>query len=254
MTAILRHKPEIEVLDLPAPCPTSVEQTYHVGKGLEILCRFTVEGKALQYRFFYPEPYLEQWHTPAERPFGMTASMQRHYGEESAVCCALREVFLQLAANKSEGVFRQLFLEGQAMLVLMHTHEQKEPEGPCFACKFLKIPSEKQKIMQARVILMINLAEPPTIPQLARAVHINECYLKKGFREMYGCSVFDFVQQQRVQKARHLLLEGRHSIQDIALELGYSNTSNFTNAFRKLNGCSPSDWVKRQLPASVSAR
>lgn len=253
MTATLRNEIQIERLELPILCPSSVEQIFHVGKGLEILCRFTVEGNAMQYRFFYPEAYLEQWHTPAERPFGMAGSMQHHFGEESTVCCALREVFLQLATNKSEGIFRKLFLESQALLVLMHTHEQKESIGPCFACKFLNIPSEKQKIMQARVILTINLAEPPTIPQLARSVHINECYLKKGFREMYGCSVFDYVQQQRVQKARQLLLDGRHAIQDIALELGYSNTSNFTNAFRKLNGCSPSDWVKRQISVSSSA-
>jgi AraC-like DNA-binding protein len=36
----------------------------------------------------------------------------------------------------------------------------------------------------------------------------------------------------------------RISVQQIALELGYSNTSNFTNAFKKLTGLSPTEWQK----------
>jgi len=92
--------------------------------------------------------------------------------------------------------------------------------------------------------VMINLPDPPTIPSLARMVHINECYLKKGFKEMFGTSVFDFVQQERIIKAKQLLRKNQHAIQDIALELGYSNASNFTNAFKKITSKSPSDWIK----------
>jgi AraC-like DNA-binding protein len=101
--------------------------------------------------------------------------------------------------------------------------------------------------MQARVILMINLSEPPTIPQLARAVHINDCYLKKGFKEMFGCAIFDFIQQEKIKKAKQLLRQNAHSIQHIALELGYSNTSNFTNAFKKMTSLAPSEWQKNFL-------
>jgi AraC family transcriptional regulator len=98
--------------------------------------------------------------------------------------------------------------------------------------------------MQARVLAMIHLSEPLSIPALARAVHINECYLKKGFKELFGTSIYDFIQQERVRKAKHFLSSSRISVQQIALELGYSNTSNFTNAFKKLTGLSPTEWQK----------
>ncbi|MBL7753363.1 MAG: helix-turn-helix transcriptional regulator, partial [Chitinophagaceae bacterium] len=69
----------------------------------------------------------------------------------------------------------------------------------------------------------------------------------KGFRELFGSSVYDFVQQERIRKAKLFLQEGRYSIQEIALELGFSNTSNFTNAFKRLTGQAPSSWQKAYL-------
>jgi AraC-like DNA-binding protein len=61
---------------------------------------------------------------------------------------------------------------------------------------------------------------------------------------MYGTSIFDFVQQQRVHKAKQILKSNKLSIQQLAHELGYSNTSNFTNAFKKMTGKAPSEWMK----------
>jgi AraC-type DNA-binding domain-containing proteins len=61
---------------------------------------------------------------------------------------------------------------------------------------------------------------------------------------MFGSTIYDFVQTERLKKAKIMLENGKHSVQSIALELGFSNTSNFTNSFKKLCGYSPSEWQK----------
>lgn len=245
-TAMVAEGLQVEHILLKQAADTSVEICYYVQQRIDIVCRFAAGEAHHEFRFTYTPEYLSRFSHSGEKPFGLLHSMRTMYDDQSAVCCELKEVFYQLGTSARQGVYQRIFLESQALLVLLHTHSacQAKEDTPCFHCKFLNIPSEKQKIMQARVILMINLAEPPTIPQLARAVHINECYLKKGFKEMYGVSVFDFVQQERVQKAKQLLQGAAHSIQHIALELGYSNPSNFTNAFKKLTGKAPSEWLK----------
>src|SRR6185369_16264545 len=63
-----------------------------------------------------------------------------------------------------------------------------------FACKFLANEADREKIVRAREILLQHIGEPITIKDLSRKVAINECYLKKGFKEMFGATVFDFYQ------------------------------------------------------------
>lgn len=238
----------VEHIRLNQAVDTSVETRYYIQQQMEIVCRFSIGSSHHEFRFYYAPEFLERFSHVDEKPFSMFQALQNVFDEQSTVCCELKDVFYQLGTSTLQGVKQRIFLESQALLILLHTHSacESSEDSPCFRCKFLNIPSEKQKIMQARVILMINLAEPPTIPQLARAVHINDCYLKKGFKEMYGVSVFDFVQQERIQKAKQLLQASTHSIQHIALELGYSNPSNFTNAFKKVSGKAPSEWLKDQ--------
>jgi len=65
----------------------------------------------------------------------------------------------------------------------MHARE-KEVEG--FQCKFLANEADREKIVKAREVLLQHIGEPLTIKELSRKVAINECYLKKGFKEMFG--------------------------------------------------------------------
>lgn len=237
----------VESKQLNYKAEENVEISYFLDHSIEIHCIFSFNSHSFHFRFYYPASFLNKFQHNFERPFSLAKQMHIKHGMNSEVCCSLKDIFYQLATNNFKGVYQKLFWESQALMILLHSHkacERNTEEETCFNCKFLNIPSEKQKIMQARVILMINLSEPPTIPQLARTVHINECYLKKGFKEMYQMSIYDFVQQERITKAKQMLRQNFHSIQDIALELGYSNNSNFTNAFKKWTGFAPSEWAR----------
>ncbi len=54
-----------------------------------------------------------------------------------------------------------------------------------FQCKFLSNEMDRDKIVRAREILLQHIGEPITIKELSRKVAINECYLKKGFKELF---------------------------------------------------------------------
>ncbi|MBL7767073.1 MAG: helix-turn-helix transcriptional regulator [Chitinophagaceae bacterium] len=225
----------------------AIQVDYLPEHGIQMHCHFLHDQQAYGFRFFFSVDYLSRFETSFDNPFPLWMASSKVFDVESETFCKLKHTFTELAENTLQGVYRQIFLESKALHLLLYTHtdcEEKEDARACFKCKFLNIPSEKQKILQARVLLMINISSPPSIPQLAKAVHINDCYLKKGFREMFGSSVFDFVQQERIKKAKHLLLQTTKSILDIALELGYSNTSNFTNAYKKLTGYAPTEYQR----------
>ena len=76
-------------------------------------------------------------------------------------------------------------------------------------------------------------------------VAINECYLKKGFKEMFGTTIFDFYQNQRMEHARYLLYEKGLSVSEVSLLLGYSSISHFSTAFKKHTGLKPCELLIR---------
>ncbi len=97
------------------------------------------------------------------------------------------------------------------------------------------------RMMQVETVLTRDIFEPaPTISQLARMFSISESKLKKDFKLLYGAPVYEYFQKIRMQAAKDKLLTGGHSVKEVAMELGYSNLSNFTIAFKKEFGLLPS--------------
>ena len=90
-----------------------------------------------------------------------------------------------------------------------------------------------------------HIGEPITIKELSRKVAMNECYLKKGFKEMFGTTIFDFYQGQRMEHARYLLYEKGLSVTEVSLMLGYSSISHFSTAFKKHTGLKPCELLLR---------
>jgi AraC-like DNA-binding protein len=118
--------------------------------------------------------------------------------------------------------------------------DEKE-EG--FTCKFLSDDRGKESIYLAREILLQHIGDPITIKELSRKAAINECYLKKGFKVMFGTTIFDFYQDQRMEHARFLLYEKGHTVSEVSAQLGYSSISHFSTAFKKHTGLKPCDLL-----------
>lgn len=75
-----------------------------------------------------------------------------------------------------------------------------------------------------------------TLPDLARLVGTNECYLKRQFKSMFGMPVRAYQQKIRMEKANHLLLNTAMSIEDISTRLGYKHTTHFTASYKNITG------------------
>ncbi|MEM9495086.1 MAG: AraC family transcriptional regulator [Pseudomonadota bacterium] len=88
--------------------------------------------------------------------------------------------------------------------------------------------------------LKTHLAAPPAVLSLANLVGLNHMTMKRGFRRVYGTTVYGRLRYWRMRRAAELLGSGV-SVTDTALEVGYSNPSKFSAAYRKETGRNPSD-------------
>jgi len=101
---------------------------------------------------------------------------------------------------------------------------------------------ERRLLIEAKECLLHDLANPPTIAELARVVGINPCRLKKA---QFGMPIYALFQRERMTRARELLR--RHNVTETAGLLGYSNISHFSAAFGRQFGCPPSHAIRARI-------
>lgn len=89
-----------------------------------------------------------------------------------------------------------------------------------------------------------NYAEDITISDLSEKVFISRNYLSHIFRKATGETFNNYVTRVRMEKAKALILEGKHLIYEIADMVGYKNVPYFSTLFKKVIGVNPSELIK----------
>ena len=140
--------------------------------------------------------------------------------------------------------------------VVLHSKEQSElenelrqtaikfntkPEKPRFRLTYKDI----ENIREGRNIIADNLdKELPSLKEFASQLGINEFKLKYGFKQLYGISVYRFLNQERLRNAYVLVQHSKISIKIIAYTYGFKSASHFSRAFKKKYGIAPSAFRK----------
>jgi len=99
--------------------------------------------------------------------------------------------------------------------------------------------SEIDMLERAREILKRDIENPPTIASLARAVGTNTDKLKRGFKLLFGMTVFEYSLHCRMTEAQRLLAQGL-PVKSVAVAVGYRHQASFATAFHNFFGFTPS--------------
>jgi len=97
---------------------------------------------------------------------------------------------------------------------------------------------------EARLFIEKNYYTPCTIIDLPRTLGINQTKLKCGFKELFGNTMFGYVKDLQMEKARQLLLDGKLYVNEIADRIGYKHPQHFAAAFKRKFGILPSELKK----------
>jgi AraC-like DNA-binding protein len=85
-----------------------------------------------------------------------------------------------------------------------------------------------------------NLAEPLTLDLLAHVAGLSVFHFARVFRQATGHSPYRYVSERRLLLAQRLLMSPELSVHEIALACGFSRHANFSAAFARARGLSPS--------------
>src|SRR5436189_163530 len=78
------------------------------------------------------------------------------------------------------------------------------------------------------------LDQPISLPELARACKLSPGHFARAFRKMTGQPPHRWLMEQRIEKAKQLLVDSTLSLAQIALTCGFADQSHFTRVFAQL--------------------
>ena len=90
-----------------------------------------------------------------------------------------------------------------------------------------------------------NLTQDLSILDLATLTGMSESHFSRSFKQSVGTAPYQYLMQQRVERARQLLQQQAVSIGDIALECGFANQTHLTKVFRQMTGMTPKAYRKQ---------
>jgi len=88
-------------------------------------------------------------------------------------------------------------------------------------------------------IIHRNFSQKITLDTLSRDIGASRSLLAQRFSEIVGTGPIDYLTTWRMTKAQHMLEEGKLSIEEISLAVGYASLSAFSKAFKRVTGTSP---------------
>lgn len=138
----------------------------------------------------------------------------------------------ELAAAILGSKFQSLLLS-----LALQTSEEKST-GPKHRKSDDTLDAVKERLDQ-------EFTKPFVVADLARESGLSGHYFSARFQERFGVTVNTYLLNLRLEMARYLLISTNLPVKEVAYECGIQNPNYFNKQFRRLAGCSPSDYRLR---------
>lgn len=104
----------------------------------------------------------------------------------------------------------------------------------------MNVPGESDKCALIKAYIETHIAEEITIARLAEAFAVSESTIRRNVEDCFEKTVYDYIRQQRMEKAVLLLNNLNIPIKAISSMVGFVSHGAFTHSFTEYFGYSPS--------------
>ena len=91
-----------------------------------------------------------------------------------------------------------------------------------------------------------HIDEDITLDSILKVFSVNKNYLNDAFNKEVSMSCMAYLEQLRINLAKSELQYGKHTISEISVGVGYSDTNYFSKVFKKHTGMTPSEYLKQR--------
>ncbi|MDE7428144.1 MAG: AraC family transcriptional regulator, partial [Lachnospiraceae bacterium] len=105
-----------------------------------------------------------------------------------------------------------------------------------------RISPDEPRVKEAMLFIRTHHAEPLTLQEIADSIHVSKSECCRCFARTLQMSPFEYLMKYRIYESTKKLMDSEQnsqSIADLALSVGFNNTSYFNKLFKKFLGCTP---------------
>jgi AraC family transcriptional regulator len=121
------------------------------------------------------------------------------------------------------------------------SHESGAPLGKTAAIRGGLAPWQERR---AKELMSTDLGREISLAFVARECKLSVSHFARSFKQCTGKPPHRWLLENRVAKAKELMLDARLPLAEIALECGFSDQSHFTRVFSRTVGTSPGSWQR----------
>lgn len=158
-------------------------------------------------------------------------------GGQFQIPVRILSLITEIRSAKQSGYIRRIFLEAKILELMAIQMEQLE-KGSVISDQPLS-EEDLVKLNNARKLVENSIQTPCSLIELSRKTGLNDFKLKKGFKTVFGNTVFGYLAELRMNTAYDLLQNGS-SVNEVAETVGYKNPHHFSAAFKKRFNVLPS--------------
>ncbi|OLY72992.1 AraC family transcriptional regulator [Pseudomonas sp. ATCC PTA-122608] len=96
-------------------------------------------------------------------------------------------------------------------------------------------------------LILANLGESLEVTELAWACALSRSHFSRAFKCSTGLSPQEWIRQQRIQRAKELIVSSALSLTQISQECGFCDQAHFCHIFSRSEGVNPMTWRNHQL-------
>ena len=109
------------------------------------------------------------------------------------------------------------------------------------------VPQRDEGLWRAEAYIRANLDKDLSVRTLSREINVSKSVLYKRFHQGYGCTVSEYINAKRVERAADLLVRSDTSLEEIARRVGFSGASSFTKVFKRERGVTPLKYRNQRV-------
>ncbi len=217
---------------------------YFKDDAMNLLFEIPANGKVLG--LLIPVPYFHSLFAHEGNSFFNFNNIKggRPVLEEKVVSPNIKVILNQIVAKKIHSSLQDLYIRGK-LYELLSLYFNTSDEIESDHCPFMANEETVAQIKKAKDIIIENMAQPPSLEALSKRVGLNVKKLKMGFKEFYGAPVFTFLLNYKLDYSKKLLEQNQLNVSEVAIHVGYSNSSHFIAAFKKKFGITPKQFTKQ---------
>ena len=111
--------------------------------------------------------------------------------------------------------------------------------------KAQKIEQIDERLLKVIAFIKENVSKETDIEALSDIACVTKSHLERLFREKLGTTPLQYILRTKIQCAQRLLMTTNYSINVIANEVGFADTSYFIRIFRQKIGFTPQDYRQK---------